>query len=88
MQNLSCGNEFSLHDNKKIIFTRKVLHLASFKNRGLRHLGNGRLTLEAKRILWDRLPWILHIRHVQPVGGDSGEIPFFQVIHPLCGLLR
>ena len=44
VQNLSCENEFYLYDNKKIIFTRKVLDLASFKNRGLRHLGNGLLT--------------------------------------------
>ena len=30
VQNLSCENEFYLHDNKKIIFIGKVLHLASF----------------------------------------------------------
>ena len=44
MQNLSCENEFYLQDNKKIIFTREPFYLASFKNRGLRHLGNGLLT--------------------------------------------
>ena len=40
VQNLSCEDEFYLHENKKIIFVTMVLHKGSLWNRGMGHLGN------------------------------------------------